>query len=165
MKKLVTILTLCFVLCTALFGLTACTNETPHTHVYNQRNTSETYLKSDATLKVATFQDTVLQTTFITMTQNAKLTERKRQLATEMAVLKWTQEQKLTPNQTTITAIGLVTTIAHTPKLAQTIVLIKSQNAVVVELLLKRKEQFVLSVNKNTVYCQKSKQPKGWCLN
>ena len=49
-KKLVTILTLCFVLCTAICGLTACSEQVPtHTHVYNQKVVSDTYLKSQAT--------------------------------------------------------------------------------------------------------------------
>ena len=49
-KKLIAILTLCIVLCTALFGLTACA-ETPstHSHLYNKKVVSETYLKSSAT--------------------------------------------------------------------------------------------------------------------
>ena len=51
-KKLIAILSLCIVLCTALCGLTACTSETPHTHVYNKKVASDTYLVSEATCEV-----------------------------------------------------------------------------------------------------------------
>ncbi len=46
-RKLILLLTLCCVLCFSLAGLTACKEQ--HTHVYNQRVVSETYLASDAT--------------------------------------------------------------------------------------------------------------------
>ena len=59
-KKLIAILTLCVILCIALFGLNACSNDdsnnengnqTPptHIHVYNQKVVNNDYLKSYAT--------------------------------------------------------------------------------------------------------------------